>query len=151
AERRGAKGSRPLVQAGWGIVVTAKKADFRINDLIHADAISIQRGRIRIGSIELRPASAKFSAVSNRICVQEWLHWGWGMLPRRTVRNDALLGEWLAHPQTLVGKKEKRLVLDDGAAEDPAEIILLLVGFCQMVRVGEPVVSVQGAIPEVFE
>src|SRR5258708_7206713 len=54
-------------------------------------------------------------------------------------------------PKTLIRKEEERLIFENGAAEDAAEIILVLLGFREVVEIGEPVVSVQRAIPKIFE
>src|SRR5262249_12526270 len=143
--------SSPLVQVRWGIVVTPEQIELRPNHLVYADAVSIQRRGVRVAGVELCQPRPGCRTVGHGVCIQERLHSSWSSQPRRSVWDDTLLREWLAQAQPFIRKEKECPVFEDSTTEDATEIVLVLRGFWEMVEIGEPVVSIQRAIPEIFE
>ena len=146
-ERAGAA----FLDAGRRIIVTAKQAGLGVDVVIDPDANGVKRRRVRVARIELRqtlPQAGRRLELDTRSSKAVWPL----KLAGATRRLERLFPvRWLAQSKSLVGEKEESFIFADRTTEYAAEIILLFLGFRQMMQVRKPVFSVQYAIPKIVE
>ncbi len=144
-----------LRTAGWSVVATDEEAELGYGGVVEAHAAGVEGGGIGEGRGEL----AGVHAGDDSLVVGQWI----GLEQREDdggsdaagvgAGDDIDLGFRDAEAKAFVGEEEEELVLDDGAANDAAEVILLF-GVAGELRNGvviEPVVGIEDIVAEVFE